>query len=76
MANKRTVERTTLAELTPDSNNANKGTERGRKLLESSLRQYLQTNRLRLMFTTGEHSNAGKFPRIACHQEARSGIRP
>ena len=33
-------------------------------------------NRLHLMFTTGEHSNAGTFPRIACHQEARSGIRP
>jgi hypothetical protein len=29
-----------LSDLTPDSHNANKGTERGRALLEKSLRQY------------------------------------
>lgn len=30
----------TLADLTPDSRNANRGTERGRAMLESSLRKY------------------------------------
>lgn len=33
-------ERVKLSDLTPDSHNANKGTERGRALLEKSLRQY------------------------------------
>jgi hypothetical protein len=35
-----TVRHVKAAELTPDASNANKGTERGRALLEQSLRQY------------------------------------